>query len=89
MKPEPIYGLIGERLRVLREMRGESQADFGKALHWTRAAVSLMELGAIRIQVHSLVLAARHFGVDVGRLIGDDGRTRPRRTPKGDTPNGR
>lgn len=76
---EPIYPIIGERMRVLRNLRGESQDEVAKVLGTTRAHVCNMENGLQRIPVHRVLAFAAHVGVDIGAFLSAEGRGRSRR----------
>jgi len=79
---EPVYARIGERIRVLREMRGETQEQLGALLDVTRACVSNIEKGRQRIYVHQLTMLAEHFHVQLRMLacFDYDGRGKSRRS---------
>lgn len=72
MSIEPIYALMGERIRILREMRGETQDQIGQLLGVTRACVSNIEKGRQRIFVHHLSALATHFNVQLRMLAAFD-----------------
>ena len=65
---------FGDRLKALREQRGETQQDIADLIGVTRNAISAYEKGTRRpagesaIEVYELL--ADHFNVDLAYLIG-------------------
>ncbi|MFE6127493.1 helix-turn-helix domain-containing protein [Streptomyces sp. NPDC056437] len=64
-----LYRSLGQQVREARLARGATQADLAMAVGLTRASVTNLELGAQRIQVHTLVAAAQALDVDPADLI--------------------
>lgn len=80
MRPiEPVYAELGVRIRVYRETRRISQESLGAVAGITRAAVSAMETGRMRIHIHILVAFCELLGVPVAGMLTFDGRGRKRR----------
>ncbi len=71
IKIEPIYAQIGQRIRVMRELRGLSQQEIGEACSpkLTRAGIANMESGTQRIMVHNLLPIAFLLRVPVTFLL--------------------
>lgn len=60
---------IGDRVRLLREENGTSQAQLGEALGLDQTAVSKIESGKRAMTARELMLVAQFFGVTTSRLI--------------------
>lgn len=62
MKVEPIYGNIGMRIQVLREMKGMNQETLARKANLSRGSIANIEGGNQRIMVHTLVEIAGILG---------------------------
>ena len=63
---------LGCRIRILREARGVTQADFARAVFVARQTVSKWECGRTLPDVESLKLIAGYFGITVDELLDAD-----------------
>jgi transcriptional regulator with XRE-family HTH domain len=67
--------VVGQRIREIRDSKGMSQADLGRALApllgrpWSRQAMSAAEKGARDFKVAELVAIARVLGTTVSQLV--------------------
>lgn len=70
---EPLYLKVGQRIRFMREIRGLSQDDLGRACHPTlgRAAVANMESGKQRIMLHNIYDFAAMLRFSVCEVLGE------------------
>jgi ribosome-binding protein aMBF1 (putative translation factor) len=66
---EDCYCRIGEICLEMRERRGWPQAHVADAMNWTRANVSGIETGRIRVMMHDLPRLARVLGLPVRDLL--------------------
>ena len=60
---------IGYRIRQLRQQKKQSQAELGRHLSRTHAAVSDIELGKTNLTVQDLSKIADFLGVSVGDIL--------------------
>lgn len=74
---------FGERLRLLRERKGESQIELGRILDVTSATISAYETGIREAPPATLRRLADYFDVSVDYLLGrTDDPTPPGAKPK-------
>ena len=66
---EPVYSVIGNRIRVYRETRQMSQDELGATAGLTRAAVANMENGKQRIMIHVLLRFCEVLNVSVSGML--------------------
>lgn len=67
----PFENALGNRIRDLREKRGESQADMAAALNLNqRATIEQWEKGTRLIKAEQLAEIAKHLGVSADFLLG-------------------
>lgn len=67
----PFENALGDRIKELREMHGESQADLATALNLNqRATIEQWEKGTRFIKAGQLVEIAKHFDVSTDYLLG-------------------
>ena len=59
-----------ERLRLLRNARGLSQADFAKQIKISKSSVNMYERGEREPNIDTLEVIADYFNVDMDYLIG-------------------
>jgi len=69
MREEEIYKLIGYRIRLIRVRKNMTQGELSQHLPLSRAALSNIELGKHRIQLHNLYELADVLGVTIYDLI--------------------
>jgi transcriptional regulator with XRE-family HTH domain len=69
---------LGERLRMLRTMRGMTQRDLAARLGCHKSLVCLRETGRVGMTLDAVEASARALGVEVVDLL-----VRPRRRGKG------
>jgi transcriptional regulator with XRE-family HTH domain len=62
--------IVGERIELIRDSRGLSQASFAKALMVDQPVVSRLEQGDRSIKPHEIVAVCECFGVAPGWLLG-------------------
>ena len=67
-KPTP-----GNRVRVLREQAGMTQAELGKLLNVRDAAISKYESGKIPLTGDTLLLLSQIFNISIDYILGNDG----------------
>ena len=61
---------LGNRIKTAREARGWNQADLGKAVGVSKAAVSQWEKGAVQnLKIDNLFAVAQVLGMDVRDLV--------------------
>jgi transcriptional regulator with XRE-family HTH domain len=60
---------IGERIRVLRERAGISQAELGRRLGWARQTVSQVEAGERPLRWREMEVIARALETGVAELV--------------------
>lgn len=65
----PLWVEIGNRLRELRETKGETQAELGTAIGETRSLVNMWESGERAIKAEALLALAGHFGCTVDYIL--------------------
>lgn len=63
------YVEIGQRIRILREKEGLTQADLSKNLGYTATAISLIEAGERKVKIDDLEVIAKVLHQDVNYLI--------------------
>lgn len=68
---EPLYLLVGKRIKALRDRRGLTQEMLGSSMTppLTRASISNIENGFQRCMLTQLVDIADALGVTAGRLL--------------------
>lgn len=54
---------VGERIKYLREKKGESQAELGKILNRTQMAISKLENDETALTLENQILIAEHYNV--------------------------
>ncbi len=64
---------FGDRLRMLRQERGWTQADLAERLHVSRATVAGYESKGREPREELLIAIADVFGITLDRLLGRDG----------------
>jgi DNA-binding XRE family transcriptional regulator len=74
MKPktlqvEPIYVLIGQRIRHVREFLGKTQADVAEACGLTRTSIVNIESGRQRFMLHDMEKIAAALKLTPKRLL--------------------
>lgn len=62
--------IFGERLRKIREERGESREDLGKAIGVKISQISEMENGKKGTTLERLAVLCRHYNVSADYLLG-------------------
>ena len=60
---------IGEKIREIRRAHGETQRQLARAINCTESAVANYETGYRKVDVQTLLLIARHYGLTVDDLI--------------------
>ena len=60
---------IGERIRIIRELRQETQEDLASAIGVPRTTLKEWETGRRTVNVHDLQLLSRHLGCSADYLI--------------------
>jgi len=66
---EPVYTLIGARIRMIREALDITQGDLAKRLHMTRGSLANIELGRQRVLLHSVDNIAKALGTTQKHLL--------------------
>lgn len=66
---ERIYMELGDRIRMHRKRRGQTQEFLADGVGISRAALANVELGRQRIMLHSLTAYARHLGIKPQELV--------------------
>lgn len=64
------YQRIGQRLRALRENRGETQEDLGRVIGCAANTVSFYESGKRKLTLVDLQKIADHYGVPITYFLG-------------------
>lgn len=62
---EPIYSIVGARIRETRETRGLTQAALGDRVGLTRGSIANIEAGQQRILLHTLEAIATSLGTNL------------------------
>lgn len=62
--------VFAERLKILRDNRGQTQDEVGKAVGKSREAVSKYEIGEREPDVIGIASLARHFNVSSDYMLG-------------------
>lgn len=68
-RPRPPFG---ERLHVLREQKGLTQAEVAKELGISARAYAFWEREPVAVRAEQLAILARLFGVSVDTLVGHE-----------------
>jgi transcriptional regulator with XRE-family HTH domain len=63
MEAEQIRKSIGERIKKLREKKGESQEALGKAINLSQNSISKLENGETQLTMENQFAIAEHFNV--------------------------
>jgi transcriptional regulator with XRE-family HTH domain len=71
---EPIYRLLGGRLRLARELRNITQREAAQKMGVGQSVLSNMEMGYTRVGVAELVLACEVLGVPIEKMVQGIGR---------------
>ena len=73
-KPEGFYGLLGQRIRLLRQQKALTQEQLGNRLTpaVTRASIANIETGKQRVLAHTLVQLSQALEVSVDDLARED-----------------
>lgn len=66
-------GVLGQRLRALRQARGLSLADVAQATDLSSSFLSLVEQGKSDITIGRLARVARFHGFELSELVGENG----------------
>ena len=66
---EPVYAQVGGRVRRWRHARGLSLAALGGKASLSMQGLSQIEMGRVRVQVHTLIRIAAALEVAVDRLL--------------------
>jgi len=66
---EPVYLLLGAKVRSLREALGWTQDDLAKRIGHTKANLSFFETGQQRIALHDVEKIALAFGTTPKHLM--------------------
>ena len=69
--PDPVDIAVGERVRLLRKQRGESQNGLGEAIGVSFQQIQKYERGSNRISISMLSRIANFLGTTVADLIGE------------------
>jgi len=69
---EPLYKIIGLRIRHYRRQQNLKTADLAAAIGLTRQSISNIEGGRQRIQIHTAFAAATALGVQLGDLLSEN-----------------
>ena|ERR1700722_1984336 len=75
---------IGERIRLARQARGQTQEQLAEAVGVTRSAVAQWETGRAGQVTGNLSRIAAVLGVGVEQLMFGDDKSSPRRAARGD-----
>ena len=67
--------MISERIKQLREIHGDRQADLAKKLDITRSSINAWELGISVPSTKYLVELAQLYGVSTDYLLGIDNKS--------------
>lgn len=68
---EPVYLVLAELVREMRERLGITQAELAQRLGVTRASVSNLESGRQRVMLHDLPKFAWALEIPVNDLVGE------------------
>lgn len=73
-KPEEFYGLLGQRVRTLRQQKALTQEQLGNRLTptVTRASIANIETGKQRVLAHTLIQLSRALDVSVDDLTREE-----------------
>lgn len=66
---EPIYPLLGMKMRHMRETLGLEQAEIARRIGCTRAHIANIETGQSRIMLHDIEAIAKAFGITAKHLL--------------------
>lgn len=78
-----LSGMVGERLRQLRLMRGLTLQEVSSQAGISHSFLSMLERGRVDVAISRLKSIAAVYGIRLSELLiaGEDGRTRPRIIP--------
>lgn len=62
--------LLSKRLKELREEKGLTQTELGKALGFTQAAIAKWEAGTRSPNIDNMILLAKYFECSSDYLLG-------------------
>lgn len=66
-----LYLSFGLRVKIIREVKGLTQAEFAKKVGLSRGSVANIETGRQKVLLDTVVTFARVLKVKPSRLIGD------------------
>lgn len=64
---------IGQRMRMIRKLRGDSLSDLSKAIGMSESNFSKYERGERTITVELLQKVAKHYRISVADIFGEEG----------------
>ena len=70
MQQLPLFNIIGERIKELREKAKEKQRELGEMIFSNQSAISLYENGRIKPNVDTIAAIAKHYNVSANYLLG-------------------
>lgn len=64
-----VSGLVGERLREIRESNGQTQTEFGELLGFSRDYIGQIELGRSGVSVDQIMVIADLLAIEPSALL--------------------